>query len=70
MASKTPPERSPIQVQWLFPLLGLDDQVAVTRVFMLVMPPSVFTMLKPFIKKSVPANWAMLTQRISELSDK
>jgi hypothetical protein len=31
MASKTPPGRSPIQVQWLLPLLDLDDQVKVTK---------------------------------------
>ena len=70
LASKTPPERSPSQLQWLFPLLDLDDQVMVTRVWMSLMPPPVFTMLKPLIKKSVPANWAMLTQQIPELSDK
>jgi hypothetical protein len=70
MASKTPPERSSIQVQWLFPLLDFDDQVAVTRLWMSVMPPQVFTMVKPLIKKSVSANWAMLTQQIPELSDK
>jgi iron-sulfur cluster repair protein YtfE (RIC family) len=70
MASKTPPERSPTQVQWLFPLLDLDYQVTVTRLWMAVMPPSGFTMLKPLIKKSVSANWAMLTQHIPELSDK
>ena len=70
MSSKTPPERSPIQVQWLFPLLDLDDQAAVTRLWMSLMPPQVFTMIKPLIKKSVAANWAMLTQQIPELSDK
>jgi hemerythrin superfamily protein len=70
LASKTPPERSPSQVQWLFPLLDLDDQVNVTRVWMSLMPPPVFTMLKPLIKKSVSANWTMLTQQIPELSDK
>jgi hypothetical protein len=31
MASKTPPGRSPIQFQWLLPLLDLDDQVKVTK---------------------------------------
>jgi hemerythrin superfamily protein len=70
LASKTPPERSPSHVQWLFPLLDLDDQVKVTRVWMSLMPPPVFTMLKPLIRKSVSANWAMLTQQIPELSDK
>jgi iron-sulfur cluster repair protein YtfE (RIC family) len=70
LASKTPPERFPIQVQWLFPLLDTEEQVAVTRVWMSLMPPPVFTMLKPLIKKSVSANWVMLTQQIPELSDK
>jgi iron-sulfur cluster repair protein YtfE (RIC family) len=70
MASKTPSERSPIQVQWLFPLLDLHDQVAVTRIEMSVLPPPVFNMVKPLIKKSVAANWTMLTQQIPELSDR
>jgi hypothetical protein len=70
MASKTPSERVPIQVQWLFPLLDLDDQVAVTRLFMSIMPPSVFAMLQSLIKKSVSTNWVLLTQQIPELSDK
>ena len=67
MASKTPPERIPIQFQWLFPLLDFDDQVTVTRLFMSIMPPPVFTMVKPLIKKSVSANWVMLTEQIPEL---
>ena len=70
MASKTPPERLPTQFQWLLPLLDFDDQVKVTRLFMAIMPPSVFTMVKPLIKKSVSANWPILTQQIPELSDK
>jgi iron-sulfur cluster repair protein YtfE (RIC family) len=70
MASKTPPERSPTQVQWLFPLLDPEDQAKVIRAWMSVMPPPVFNMVKPLIKKSVSANWAMLTEQIPELSDK
>jgi hemerythrin superfamily protein len=70
LASKTPPERSSSQVQWLFPLLELDDQVKVTRVWMTLMPPPVFTMLKPLIKKNVAENWEKLIQQIPELSDK
>ena len=68
MASKTPPERSPIQIQWLFPLLDLDDQVTVTRLWMSVMPPQVFTMVKALIKMSAEANWSILTLKIPELS--
>jgi iron-sulfur cluster repair protein YtfE (RIC family) len=70
MASKTPPERSPTQVQWLFPLLDSEDQVKVIQAWMSVMPSPVFTMVKPLIKKSVSANWAILTEQIPELSDK
>ncbi len=70
MASKTPQERSPIQIQWLFPLLELDDQVTVIRLWMSVMPPPVFTMIAALIKKSVAANWSILTLKIPELSDK
>lgn len=70
LASKTPPERSASQVQWLFPLLEFDDQVKVTRVWMSLMPPPVFTILKPLIKKNVADNWEKLIQQIPELSDK
>ena len=70
LASKTPPERSPSQLQWLFPLLDLGDQVTVTRGFMSLMPPPVFAMVKPLIKKNVAENWMELTQQIPELSDK
>lgn len=70
LASRTPPERFPSHIQWLFPLLDLDDQVSVTRVWMLLMPPPVFAMVEQLIKKNVAENWAMLTQQIPELSDK
>jgi len=70
LASRTPPERVPSHIRWLFPLLALDDQVSVTRIWILLMPPQVFAMVKQLIKKNVAENWAMLTQQIPELSDK
>jgi iron-sulfur cluster repair protein YtfE (RIC family) len=69
MASKTPPERIPVQVQWLFPLLDRDDQVKVTRLWMSAMPQPVFSMLKPLIKKSVSGNWTTLIQQIPQLTE-
>jgi hemerythrin superfamily protein len=69
LSSRTPPERIPVQIQWLFHLLDLEDQVTVTRIFLLMMPPPVFAMVKPLIKKSVSANWAILTQQIPELAE-
>jgi len=70
LASRTPPERVPSHIRWLFPLLELDDQVSVTRIWMLLMPPEVFATVTQLIKKNVAENWAMLTQQIPELSDK
>jgi iron-sulfur cluster repair protein YtfE (RIC family) len=69
MSSKIPPERFPVLIQWLIPLLDLDDQVMLTRGWMSLVPPPVFANLKPLIKKSASANWIKLTQQIPELSD-
>jgi iron-sulfur cluster repair protein YtfE (RIC family) len=70
MSKKVPPDRFPTMVQWLFPLLDLDDRVVVTRGWMTLMPPQVFAGLKPLIKKAVAENWVELTRRIPELDDK
>lgn len=70
MSSKVPQERFPILIQWLFHLLDLEDQVTVTRHWMSLMPPQVFAMVKPLIRKNVADNWAKLTQQIPGLSDK
>jgi hypothetical protein len=69
MSSKVPPERFPILVQWLFPLLDLEDQVTVTRNWMSLMPPQVFANVKLLIKKSVDKNWAAVMQQIPGLSE-
>ena len=70
MSKKVPPERFPTVVQWLFPLLDLEDQVVVTKGWVTLMPPQVFAGVKPLIKKTVAENWAELTVRIPELVDK
>ena len=70
MSKKVPPDRFPTLVQWLFPLLDLEDRVVVTKGWMTLMPPQVFTGLKPLIKKTVSENWVDLTRRIPELDDK
>ena len=69
MSSKIPPERFPALVQWLFPLLDINDQVTITRGWMLLMPPQVFSNVKPLIKKSVADNWKELTQQIQGLEE-
>jgi len=70
MSKKVPPDRFPTLVQWLFPLLALNDRVVVTKGWMTLMPPPVFDGLKPLIRKTLADNWAELTQRIPELRDK
>jgi hypothetical protein len=67
MGKTVPPDKYPTAVQWLFPLLGLEDRVAVTKVWMTVLPPQVFNGLKVLIKKAIADNWVELTQRIPEL---
>jgi hypothetical protein len=70
MSKTVPPEKFPTLVQWLFPLLDLEDSVLVTKGWMNLMPPQVFEVLKPLIKKSVAENWLALTRRIPELTEK
>ena len=67
VSSKVPSEKFPMMIQWLFPLLSLDDQVSVTRGWQSLMPPQVFANVKPLIKKSVAENWTELTQQIPDL---
>jgi hypothetical protein len=69
MSSKVPPERFPLLIQWLFPSLDLEDQVTVTRTWMSIMPPQVFAMAKPLIKKTVAEKWTELNLQIPGLSD-
>jgi len=70
MSKKVPPDRFPTLVQWLFPLLDLEDRVVVTKGWMTLMPPQVFAGLKPLIRKIVAENWVELAQRIPQLDDK
>jgi hypothetical protein len=70
MSRKVPPDRFPTLVQWLFPLLDLEDRVVVTKGWMTLMPPQAFAGLKPLIRNIVGENWIELTRRIPELDDK
>ena len=70
MSKKVPPERFPALIQWLLPLLDLDDRVVVTQGWMKLMPPQVFANLKPLIRKVLAEDWTKLTQRIPNLDRK
>ncbi len=70
MSRSVPPDKFPTMIQWLFPLLDLEDQVLVAKGWMGLMPAQVFANIKPLIGRAVPGNWAELGRRIPELSDK
>ncbi len=67
VSSKVPSEKFSMVIQWLFPLLNLDDQVSVTRRWQSLMPPAVFANVKPLIKKTVAENWTEVTKQIPDL---
>ncbi len=70
MAKSVPQDRFPTVIQWLFPLLDLEDQVVTTKVWITLMPPQVFNNLKPLIKNAVAENWVEITRRIPILKGK
>jgi len=70
MSQKVPPDKFPLLIKWLFPLLDLDDQVTVTKGWISLMPPPVFATVKPLIEKAVAENWVELTRRIPEIEHK
>jgi hemerythrin-like domain-containing protein len=70
MSSKVPPEKFPVLVQWLIPLLDFNDRVVITEGWMKMMPPQVFSNLKPLLKELMGQDWIALTRRISDLDDK
>jgi iron-sulfur cluster repair protein YtfE (RIC family) len=70
MSKKVPPEKLPVMVQWLLPLLDFDDRVVVTEGWMKLMPPQVFAGLKPLLRKIMTEDWIALIQRIPSLDSK
>ena len=67
MSRKVPPERFPVLVQWLLPLLDFDDRVVITEGWMKLMPSQVFAGLKPLMRKIMAEDWVELTRRIPNL---
>jgi hypothetical protein len=67
MASKVPQEKFANVIQWLFPLLNLEDQVLVTKAWSSLMPPQVFAGVKRLIEGATGENWVILIGKIPEL---
>jgi iron-sulfur cluster repair protein YtfE (RIC family) len=70
MSKKVPPEKFPTMIQWLFPLIDLSDQIIVTNGWIKLMPPQVFSNIKPLIKKATAENWTHMTKQNPELENK
>ena len=67
MAAGVPQDRFPELVDWMFPLMGHDDQENMTRIWQMVMPEPAFAGAKGLIEKAVGDDWAELIRRIPEL---
>jgi hypothetical protein len=67
MASHAPQDRFPEVVAWMFPLIGNDDRVTMTRSWQMGMPPEAFAMASPLIELAVGDDWTELTRRVPEL---
>jgi hypothetical protein len=67
MAAHAPQDRFPEVVAWMFPLIGHDDRVSMTRSWQMGMPPEGFAMAAQLIEQTVGDDWAALARDIPEL---
>lgn len=67
MAAETPQDRFPEVVAWMFPLMGHDDRVSMTRAWKMGMPPEGFAMATTLIEQAIGDDWAELSRDIPEL---
>ncbi len=67
MAQKTPQERFPEVVAWLYPLIGPDDRENMTRIWQQALPEPAFARVTKLIQAAIGNDWAELTRRLPEL---
>jgi iron-sulfur cluster repair protein YtfE (RIC family) len=67
MSGSVPPEKFPLLVQWLFPLLNLEERAVMSGVWKALMPPDVFERVKPLIRKAAADEWDDLVKRLPGL---
>jgi hemerythrin HHE cation binding domain-containing protein len=67
MASHAPQDRFPEVVAWMFPLIGHDDRVNMTRSWQMGMPPEGFAMAAQLIEQAVGDDWPELTRHVPQL---
>jgi hemerythrin-like domain-containing protein len=67
MSGGVPPEKAPMLVNWLYPLLDPGERAVMTGVWMLLMPPEVFEKHRSLIRKTIGVEWDDLVRRLPEL---
>ena len=67
MSQKIPKERFPEAIRWLFPLLGTDDRVNMTRLWQQALPAPAFAGATQIIKDAIGIEWGDLVFRFPEL---
>jgi hypothetical protein len=68
MANGVPEDRFPELIAWMFPLMGIDDRVNMTRIWQMVMPPEAFAGATQLVENAIGAEWTELAGRIPELA--
>jgi Hemerythrin HHE cation binding domain len=67
MGTHMPPNRFPEFVDWMFPLIGTEDRVNMTRGWQLAMPPEAFVGTTKLIEQTMGDEWPELALQIPEL---
>jgi iron-sulfur cluster repair protein YtfE (RIC family) len=67
MSGSIPPEKAPMLVNWLYPLLDPGERAVMTRVWKILMPPEVFEEFRSLIRKTIGVEWDDLVRRLPEL---
>jgi hypothetical protein len=67
MSRKIPPSRFPEVVEWLYPLIVLDDRENMMRIFKKVLPPPAFDSATRTVRQAIGAEWAALASRIPDI---
>jgi hypothetical protein len=67
LAQKIPAARFPEVVNWLFPLVGPEDQENMTRILQRNLPAPAFAGATQLIKAATGDDWTELTRRIPDL---
>lgn len=67
MSSTVPPERGADVINWIIPLIGLDDQENMVHIWQMVMPPEQFAMVIKLVQQAAGEGWVELVRRIPTL---